>query len=113
MKSRLIMFFISIFAIAFIVSLSRSIYSLWQKGDVVSERVMALQKLQQENQRLKQELDEVESSEYIEKQAREKLNLQKVGEVVVVLPKNQPILNQPDSPSSSLPNWLQWYHLFF
>ena len=63
------------------------------------------------NEELKKILKSVQSPEFIEKQAREKLNMGKRGEVVVVLPKTE---NQrPKIENEELPNWQKWYKLFF
>ena len=112
MKTRLIMFFISVFSLIFIINLSRSIYALWQKRGIVAERRSVAGQLAQKNQELVQKSQEVESEPFIEKQAREKLNLQREGEVVVVLPKNLGVIeNTPPPPQS--PNWQRWWKVFF
>lgn len=113
MKSRLITFLISIISLFFIVNISRSIYELWQKGSVLSERQVVHDVLQKENAELEQKLAEAESPEFIEKQAREKLNLQKEGEVVVVLPKNFDQFKPLVEDKMVAANWQQWWKLFF
>ena len=80
MKSRLIMIFISIILILVIVSIIRSIYSLWQKEQLVIEQEQLKEKLVQEQKQLQAKLKYVENPEFIEQQARNKLNLQKEGE---------------------------------
>ena len=114
MKQRLIMFSISLFCLVSIVGIRRSIYTLWKQGGVIAEHEAVLVKLQEENQQLQKKLADVRSVEYIEHAAREKLNLQKAGEVVVVLPKSQvwdP--NEENIPEPRLSNWQQWWKLFF
>jgi cell division protein FtsB len=108
------MFSISLAGIFVIVSLARSIITLSSKGSYVGELKSELTAKEQENAALKDKFSYVQSPAYIEKQAREKFNLQKDGEVVVVLPKDLPkpsIL--PTSSSSDEPNWLAWWKLFF
>lgn len=112
MKRRLIIFCISIFSLATIVNISRSIWSVWQKGSIVSEREAVLSELKQENSELKKKLIEVNTPEFVEKQAREKLNLQKEGEIVVVLPKEEVAgvsANLEEEPA----HWQKWWKLFF
>ncbi len=108
---RLIAILISIISLIIIVNTFRSIVTLWQRGNIVSEQQALLNKKQQENEDLQKKLAEVESPDFIEKQAREKLNLQKEGEVVVILPKTdnkqqvtQETIKQPS-------NWQKWWKL--
>ena len=112
MKSRLIMIFISIILILVIVSIIRSIYSLWQKEHLVIEQEQLKEKLVQEQKQLQAKLKYVENPEFIEQQARNKLNLQKEGEAVVVLPKNL-TKAKVDIPPQAVPVWQQWLKLFF
>lgn len=113
MSARLIMFFISIVCLIFIVSLSRSIYSLWQRGDLVTQRETQKDQVLAENTELQQKLEFVNSTPFVEQEAREKLNLSRGGETVVVLPKDlEPVAES--SEASELPqNWQQWWGLFF
>lgn len=113
MSRRLIIFLISVLSLFFIVSLSRSIYSLWQKRSLVQERQVVRDQLTKENQALQKKLSEAESQEFIEREAREKLNLQKVGEVVVILP--QDLRSSPTAVPAAPPEppWKQWWKLFF
>lgn len=113
MKSRLITFLISIISLVFIVNISRSIYELWQKGSVLSERQEVRDELAATSEELQKKLAEAESPEFIEKQAREKLNLQKEGEVVVVLPKDLEKTEVEVENEVTIPNWQKWWNVFF
>ena len=100
------------------MSLVRSIYSLWKKGEIVHELARQEAEKKSENDRLKRQLEYVQSPQFIEKQAREKLNLQKEGEQVVVLPKS--IQEQAFSSSEPISlteradsSWKQWWKLVF
>lgn len=98
-----------------VVSLSRSVYSLWRKRDYVRQRAEALTKEQAENARIKKEIEEAQKPEFIEKEAREKLGMTKEGEAIVILPKSQ-IPNPNDQEKQkelSIPNWKKWRRLFF
>ncbi len=107
------MFFISLFSLVFIISLSRSIYSLWQKGSVILTEEQIRSERQKENAVLKQKLALVQSSPFIEQEAREKLNLQREGEITVVLPKVSSGSAEKVAQAADLPNWQQWWKLFF
>lgn len=112
---RLIVVSISLLLVAI---LSRSIYSLWKKKDIVGERLEALRKVEAENQRLRKALEEAQSPEFIERQAREKLGLAKEGEEIVLLPKSNPptsgsVTNEEKEGEKDEPRWKQWWRLFF
>lgn len=113
MKRRLITILISLFSLGFIVTISRSIYTIWQKGSAVDERIAVRDRLREENQALQEKLNEVNSDAFIESQAREKLNLQREGEVVVVLPKGAETTQDEVVTAPDKPNWQQWIQLFF
>jgi len=89
----------------------------------VSERKLVLEKTKSENERLKRELAEAQTPEYIEAQAREKLNMVKEGEKIVLMP-NQSIgnagdlvlplnENNGDNSQENIANWKKWWRLFF
>lgn len=94
-------------------SLINSIYNLWHKQDLLTSAQKQLQSEQQKNQKLKGELSYVQSQQFIEEEAHNKLFLVKPGEQEVLI--SQKLAN--DSPASkksqNLPNWQQWLNLFF
>ena len=106
------MFLISMVGMLFIVNISRSIYGLWLRHDLVAEREEVRNSLKKDSGELQKELARVQSPEYIEEVARDKLNLQKEGEVVVVLPET---LASPEPQTEPRPqaNWNKWWKLFF
>ena len=75
----------------------------------------------QENSNMENLIGYLSSTDFQEKEAREKLNLQKGDEKMIVLRKDavQPN-NQPDktentvaAPEDSSPNWQKWWQTFF
>lgn len=114
MKHRFVQLLILVTAVFFILNLGRSIYGLWQKGDIVAESEQIRDELREKNLQLKEEQMRVETPEFIEEQARNKLNLTREGEVVVVLPE-LPIspIPQAQTELSEEPNWQKWWKLFF
>ena len=115
MNSRLITFSIILLFVLVIVNLSRSVFGLWDKGKKITDKEQRLEIAKEENRELKHKLAQVESSEYIEKQAREKLSMTREGEYVVVLPAELEA-----SGTSGMfdeikedPAWKQWMELFF
>lgn len=121
MRRRILAFLILIAGLVSIFNLSRSIFSLLSKEEIFVQKEKRLLQLKKEKKKLEERLKEVQSPEFIEKEAREKLNLGKRGEVVVILPKLK--IEKFASQSSfgaeklkisqDLPNWKKWYKLFF
>lgn len=115
MKKKLIPSLIIIFSLYLIVSLSREIVDLIKKEKIIEEEQVKLEKLEVETQVLREQLDYVQSEEFVEKEAREKLGLTKEGETIVILPEDfEEIveLSQKGIEPEELPNWKKWLSLF-
>lgn len=101
-----------------VVNLSRSIWDLWGRRDILGERQAVLKRLEVENKRLQGELEYAQSGEFIEKEARNRLGLGREGEEVVLI---RPITKSDQSDQSKteekqkedLSNWKKWWRLFF
>jgi cell division protein FtsB len=109
-------FIVVVITCVFIINnLIHSIYSLWQKQDVLVQAKADLQKEQRENTSLNQQLHAVKNPQFVEEQARDKLLLVKPGEDLVVVPTELIARNQPVVVKKVLlkPNWQQWWDLFF
>ncbi len=75
-----------------------------------------------ENSKLAKELTQTQGQEFIERVARDKLNMSKKGETVVVVPQdladNLASINATLSasfwnPPEIIPNWKKWLKLFW
>lgn len=111
-----------VFFIAFIIvclliinSLARSVFSLWQKQDLIVKAEKDLKEKEAENKEIKQRLKIAESKDFVEEEARNKLFMVKPGENRVLLPKE---LSNPENSSKKTeinedPNWKKWWNLFF
>ncbi len=111
---RFIRLFLTIVSLVAIIMLTRSIITVWQKGDVIQERKTELRKIEAENEALRRRLAEAQSPEFIEKQAREKLGMSKPGEAVVLMPPATEAAKMlEDLGQKPVPNWLAWWRLFF
>lgn len=103
-------------SVVMVINLSRSIWDLWRRRDVLGERQEVLRRVEEENRRLQSELEYAQSPEFIEQEARNRLGLGREGETVVLLPKSQ-IPNPNDQTrgekEENLPNWKRWWRLFF
>lgn len=107
---KLIIFFISLGAI---VTAPRSLYEMWQRRDLLRERQEVRDELATENERLRRELAESQTPEYIEKVAREKLGLIKEGERVILMPPRKDSGQANFATPDSVANWKKWWRLFF
>lgn len=112
--SRLIKIAIIIIGIGLIISLSRNIYRLLKVGDQVKLTQQRLEELEKEHQELLEKREYYQSEEFVEQEARNRLNLGKPGETVVILPPNVGESGEVISASTpELPNWRKWLRLFF
>lgn len=111
MKKVLFVITVVIFLVV-INNLVRSIYDIWQKKDFVTQAEETLSFQKQENQRLKSALSYSKTQEFIEKAARDKLFMVKEGEQRVLLSKDSEESVRKEK-SEDMPNWKQWWNLFF
>lgn len=107
---RLIFFAVLIASALVINNLVRSIYSLWKKHDLIVQAKKEVEEQKKQNRQLSEKLKIVESQEFVEKEARNKLFMVKPGERMVVLP---PIAIEEKKEKVELPNWKKWWQLFF
>ena len=96
-------------------NLIHSIFSTWQKQDLINQAQQNLAAEKEENQKLKKDIAQVNKPQFIESEARDKLLLAKPGEGIVIMPKTQ--LATPSSPAQHTvdkrSNWQKWWNLFF
>ena len=108
---KIFLFCIIVIIFLFIVNdLARSIYDIWQKKDFVMQAEKELSRQKQENQRLKSALSYSKTQEFIEREARDKLFMVKKGEQRILLSKDT---KEVQEKKEKLPNWKQWWNLFF
>ena len=114
-RSRLVRYLVLILGLVMSFTLTRGVWRLYRAGDRVEVAELQLKELEAENARLRQQRDYYQSQEFIEQQARDKLNMGKEGETVVILPEN--VGELLDSPTKvrveEIPVWRQWVNLFF
>ena len=90
---------------------AHSIYDLWSKKDLITSAQKKLDEEKLKNQKLKGELSYVQTKEFIESEARNKLFLQKPGEKEIIVPA----IVQKDNPKAQAQkqNWQKWLELFW
>lgn len=105
----IILIIILLFLIKGLVS---SLYTTLSGSGIVKNLEYEYQAKKKETKYLEERLYFVKSTEFIEKEAREKLGLVKEGEYVVLAPvpleKKQQTMISDDTP-----NWKKWLNLFF
>lgn len=111
-KKRIIKLLTIFFGIYLIINFSRSILDLWQKKELVLVEEKRAQGLQAKNEELKRKLELRKTPEVIEQEARDKLNMVKPGEAIVILPPISPV-SSAQNPDQNLANWQKWLKLFF
>lgn len=111
-KIKLLNLFIIIFGLLLIVNLTRSILQLYGSGEKITQAKKARELSQKKNTQLRTKLQEAQSQTFIEKIARDKLGLAKVGETVVILPSIEPEATKSGT-ETNLQNWQKWWKLFF
>ncbi|KKU57070.1 MAG: hypothetical protein UX80_C0028G0011 [Candidatus Amesbacteria bacterium GW2011_GWA2_47_11b] len=95
----------------FTVRLGRNVWKLWKAGERIKQAELEVRSQELENQELQKRLAEVQSPEFIEKEAREKLGLGKEGETIVVMPDNADLKSQISNLNGE-PNWRKWWKVY-
>ena len=113
MKHRLISWLLLIISLTLTIGVIRSWFSLGQQGDIIKQAEEKLQEEEEKQRELKRQLAQVESPAYIEKEARNKLNLGKEGETALILPSISPIARPTPTTPDKSSNWEKWLKLFY
>ena len=101
---------------AILINFSRNIYRLLKSQDRLKLAKKQLVAAQQKNQELKLKKHFFNTSEFLEKEARNKLFMAKKDEVVVILPEEFHHLPEEQSTVNcnlNQPAWRQWLELFW
>lgn len=101
-----------ILAVIVAVRLGANVWRLWRAGERVEEAREELTQAQRENEELKKRLAEVQTPEFVEKEAKERLGLAREGEVIVIIPEGETATAGEAKPEME-PNWKQWWNLYF
>ncbi len=110
---RILFFIVVIASFVIINNLIHSIYNLSQKKDLITKTKDQLTREQQENARLKKLVSQAEQPQFVEEEARNKLQMVKPGEQIVIVPTSAPEetgVNRRNRNGD--PKWKQWIDLF-
>lgn len=94
--------------------LSKSLFFLYKAKGRLEIAQDQLNDLKDEEASLEAKLGEVESDIFVEAEARNKLNMKKEGEIVLIVPKGEEIENSitSDEEEKGLSNWGKWLMVF-
>lgn len=101
-----------------IFSVVRTTIGLLGKGGALEEARKEVAALEKEQAELLELREKVESDEFVEKEARNKLGLAKSGEKIVVLPPKEVLAKLAPPPEEEefleeFPIWKRWTRMFF
>ena len=117
MPKRILILLLSIFVVFILVSLFRQIIDALNAGNRLNQAVEEVTQLQQKNMEIKKRLAEAQSEGFKEKVLRDKLNMGRNGEAIVIIPDSEleKVLGAEKKGMEEirLPNWYGWYKLFF
>jgi len=95
-----------------IISLARDVWRIRKGFGRITESEKRLEAEEARNLELKQKMELVQTEEFREKLIREKLNMQKEGEVVVIMPNKDLGEVKALGPQEALvSNWNKWWNL--
>ena len=114
-KARLTKLVVLLIGLGLIVSLSRDIWRLLKAGDQIRLAEGRLEELEEKHRQLEGLKRYYQSEAFIEEEARNKLNMARPNETIVILPPNLDQLLGPKRKRLVLeiPNWQRWWRLFF
>jgi cell division protein FtsB len=112
MRGKITAWLLVVFGLVLVTRSGASVYRLWKTGERVEEAGRQLAAAEEENRQLTAKLKEVQTPEYMERQAREKLGYGKPGEVVIVIPDDQNPKSEILSSKEGVPNWIRWRKLY-
>lgn len=115
MRNRLIQLVVIILGLCLIVKLSKDILRLLKAGEQIRLAEQRVLQLEKEKKELSEKRQYYYSQDFIEEEARNKLNMARPGETIVILPPNLEELlgRQKLKQALELPNWKRWWKLFF
>ncbi len=93
-----------------IKNISTSILTLRQNSHIVTDLKQQEEAEKRKKQLLKQQLYFVNTPQFIENEAREKLGMVKPGEHIVLTPPRE---SRQKIVLDTTPNWKKWWNLFF
>lgn len=113
--NRFLRLVICLIGILLAVNLARGVFGLWKSTDRIRVIEDKLKEAEAKNENLRQKEAFYRSDEFVEQEARNKLNMAKNGETIVIMPENleEALGMVKPLPTSPIPNWKRWVEVFF
>jgi cell division protein FtsB len=112
-KKRLSAWLVVIVGVGMAVRTGVNVFRLWKLGERVEGTEKQVTEALEENKRLSERLSYVQSQEFIEKEAREKLGYGREGETIVVVPdENYQTTNSRKQTIREDANWRKWVRVY-
>ena len=102
-----------IIVLSLFINLIKSWIKLGERLEIIKESKIKVIEEQKKQEDLERKLAQAASREFIEKQAREKLNMAKEGELIILLPSPVLSASPTPEPSDTSANWQKWMRLFW
>ncbi len=115
MVKKIVYILVLLFLFVLLFSLSKQLFDTLETGNRLEREEQELKNLKQKNQELQKTLQEVDSVNFIESQARDKLNMSRGEETIIIIPQSEiDKVYQAQKPPEpiKLPNWQAWLNLF-
>lgn len=113
MKRYLPMMF-AVFGLWLIVVFTRQFLDFFQSGDRIKQAQSEVLRLEEENNRLKSEMEFRQTNFFVEKEARDKLGYGVKGESTVVFKAPQATIEaEIEEKGEDKPNWMKWLDFLF
>ena len=96
-----------------IFGLSQSVVRLIGRKSMLKVKQEELVRLQKQQENLQNKLKLAQTPEFIEKEAREKLNLAKSGETIILVEEGETQAQTSQKETTIIPNWKKWWQMFF
>ncbi|MFC1710983.1 septum formation initiator family protein [Patescibacteria group bacterium] len=109
-----------IFALGLIVNLAKDAWRLMHGDERIKKTEDKLVKIREENKSLQDQFDQRQQEAYLEEEIRNKLQMAKPGETIVILPEElvkesseeSELLKDLEDKEKTLANWQKWLQLF-
>ena len=100
-----------------IISLIRNVLKLSSANEKIKREADVVESLKDKKEEIQKQLEYVQSQDFIEQEARNKLGLAKEGEIIIILPDEESLkkLSPRREEEQELlpePNWKRWLGLF-
>ena len=100
-----------------VLNVIKESYRKYQLQKEINQLKSEIERLEGENQKLSDLIKYFQDVSFLEKEAREKLNLKKPGEEVVIIPKGFFETKEKSLPEKQEkkeePNWQKWWRYFY